>query len=773
MSYKLVLLFPFAVAAALSMAPARAAVFNVDTNVDDVSLASCDDATPHDCSLRGAIVRANGVGGPVTINVPSGTYVLTQSSTCFFLGNGVGGWFSTPALCPNGNLTLVGDGADATIIDANQPPGGTAIAPVMFVATTGTVTIRGIALRKGNFSGGSLIGHGGGINNAGTLVLEDSAVTDSFTSNQGGGIYNQGHLTLLRSLVTRNFAAHEGGGISNTCRFNVCSGGLLEIADSIISENTAGNLAGGIANFFGTVTVSGTTINGNVGAVNGNGGGGIWNALFNTMILTNVTVSGNRSSSGGGILNSGDLYLNNVTITNNTAQWESDPSRGIGGGLYNGGTLVSLQNTIIAGNFAASPSPAGVDCLTAGAAPLTSRGHNLIQDVSACTITGDTTGNIVGQNPKLGVLAQNGGVAPTHALARDSPAIDAGNPATPGSGGAACAVTDQRGLLRPIGPRCDIGAFERSGIFSVAHILPASGGNTGQVSAHIGGGGFVDGATVLLRRAGQSDILGSLTQVDVGGASIATMFNLAHAAPGAWNVVVTNPDSTSKTLSGGFTVKAGVGPSVWVDVMGFIRRHGASTIMILYGNRGDTDAVGVPLSLSVPSGYAWSRFFDITPPPAQPGEARPDWSLFSELVGMPGQPDFLNAPLFLPIVPSGFSGVLRLDFNLPADATDNVMFAAAGDPVVTPATESAFIDQAVAGVQALSAKGFGVTVPASVMSALRQYATTQLHAMAANGQAAFAASLGTAPQIYSLSQLQMDLFFFVVPRIPPVTPSGI
>ena len=48
----------------------------------------------------------------------------------------------------------------------------------------------------------------------------------------------------------------------------------------------------------------------------------------------------------------------------------------------------------------------------------------------------------------------------THALQSGSPAIDAGNPATPGSGGNACEPTDQRGVARPQGAACDIGAFE-------------------------------------------------------------------------------------------------------------------------------------------------------------------------------------------------------------------------------------------------------------------------------------------------------------------------
>lgn len=762
MPYKAGLLFAFTIMAGLAITPARAAVFNVDTTLDDAGLVRCDDATPNDCSLRGAIIRANGLSEPVTVNVPSGTYVLAQSTPCLF---GRGALFGTLALCPTGTLTLIGNGANATIIDANQPPGGIgAIAPAMFVATTATVTIRGITMRKGNFSVGSLIGHGGGINNAGTLVLEDSAVTDNFTSDKGGGIYNQGDLTLLRSLITRNFAAHEGGGISNTCRFDVCDGGLLEIADSVVSQNTAGTLAGGIANFFGMVTVSGTTINGNVGPVNGNGGGGIWNGSFNTMILTNVTVSGNRSASGGGILNSGNLFLNNVTIASNIAQWEADPSRGDGGGLYNGGSMVALQNTIIAGNFAAGPFPAGADCLAGRAAPLTSRGHNLIQDVSGCTITGDTTGNIVGQNPKLGVLAQNGGSAPTHALGDGSPAIDAGDPAMPGDGGAACAVTDQRGVFRPLGTTCDIGAFERGGSFRLANASPATGGNAGQVSVQVAGNGFVNGASVKLSRSGQPDIPGKLVQVDVGGAAMAVTFDLTGSSPGAWNLVVTNPDSTFRTLPAGFTIQPGVGPQLWVDVIGMIRRHGTSFVTLSYGNRGDVDALAVPLSLSLPQGYQASREFAITPPPAQPGEERPDWSLVPPVIAQQSGSSFLQLPLLLPIVPSGFSGILRIELTLPENAQDSFLLAAIGDPRFARSPDPKFIADAAAGAQAYLQQVLGITITPALVAELQQYATSQFQRLVADGESAFATTLGTQPQLYSLAQLQLDLAFFAAPR---------
>ena len=128
-----------------------------------------------------------------------------------------------------------------------------------------------------------------------------------------------------------------------------------------------------------------------------------------------------------------------------------------GGGIFNSAGTVNVKNTIVAGNSASSSGP---DC----SGTPTSQGYNLIGDDTDCSFTPDT-GDLVGTgaspiDPLLDALADNGGPTQTHALDPNSPAIDAGNPATPGSGGNACEATDQRGVARPVGPRCDIGAFE-------------------------------------------------------------------------------------------------------------------------------------------------------------------------------------------------------------------------------------------------------------------------------------------------------------------------
>jgi hypothetical protein len=288
--------------------------------------------------------------------------------------------------------------------------------------------------------------------------------------------------------------------------------------------------------------------------------------------------------------------------------------------------LFTLRNSIIAGNRdALGFAP---DCLALAGGALTSQGYNLIQNTTNCIIGGDTTGNITGQDPQLGLLVDNGGPTKTHALSEGSPAIDAGNPAAPGSGGAACAAIDQRGFLRPFGAICDIGAFERGGAFSLVRVTPNIGGNIGSVAIIVSGNGFGDGATVKLTRAGQPDIIGNPTQGDVGGTALATTLDLTGKSLGSWDVVVVNPDGTSKTLAGGFAIEEGRAPQLWVDVVGStgVRIRRPTRFTVFFGNSGNVDAVAVPLVLTVPANIALNLRFPVTPPPPQAGQVATDWS---------------------------------------------------------------------------------------------------------------------------------------------------
>ena len=163
------------------------------------------------------------------------------------------------------------------------------------------------------------------------------------------------------------------------------------------------------------------------------GGGGIYNH-DGALTLVNATVSGNTASDGcgGGLFNEfGTAVLTYTTVASNTATGE-------GGGIHRLTGAVLVQDTILADN-----SPANCGAL------LASNGHNLD---SGTTCGLDATGDVTATNPLLGLLAEDGGTL-VHPLAYDSPAVDRGM----------CLVgptVDQRGVTRPQGSGCDVGAYE-------------------------------------------------------------------------------------------------------------------------------------------------------------------------------------------------------------------------------------------------------------------------------------------------------------------------
>lgn len=745
-----------------TLSSSHAATFAVDHTDDDPAASACDDAMPKDCSLRGAIIKANASTAASTIVVPAGLYVLSQGADCVFMTTQFGTGFiaNATSLCLSSAITLVGAGAASTIIDANQPPINSVGTPVMFVGSNATVEIRGVTITKGNFTVGSLQGHGGAINNAGILTLVDCVLRENIAID-GGAIYNSNTLTVLRSTISHNSASGDGGGIFNDSR-SVRT--VVAVADSVVTANHASANGGGIMNFQGIVIISGSTISRNAAEMGGGGGiaslGGP--ALPAMVTATNTTVSDNRAGrTGGGMLNLAfsTLLLQNATVVVNRADI-------MPGGVGNtDGSTVEMQNSILARNVVGASGPSDCFGVIPRGSALTSRGYNLIQTTSNCDIIGDTTGNVVALDPNLGVLTDNGGPTPTHALNAGSPAIDAGSPAPAGMRGTACAALDQRGFARPLGAACDIGAFERSGDFSLSTISPSTGGRTASVSALVSGNGFVNGTTIRLTRPEQPDIVGEPLRVDAGGSAIAVTFDLAGRPRGAWDVVAVNPDSESRTLVGGFTIADPEAPKLWVDVTGLVRRPGRpSQLTISYGNRGNVDAVGVPLSLSIPGSSSLSALFHIAPPPPQPGQVRSDWSQVSAVVQTDTLGSFIHVPLLLPLVPAGFTGMLQIQLVLPLDAQDSLLLATIGDPFFSPGLDPQVVTQAVAGVQAYLQRHGGITVPSPVLPTLAQYVRNQLQQVVSDGRSAFLASLGTQPQVYSVAQLHLDAALFGAAR---------
>ncbi|MBW6474165.1 MAG: CIA30 family protein [Anaerolineaceae bacterium] len=282
------------------------------------------------------------------------------------------------------------------------------------------------------------------VNSSASATISHLNVSDGFGWQLAGGILNNGNLTLEHVNVTGNVMATNagdfwqgGGGIYNG------DGATLNLVDSSVSDNQAEWSGGGIYSFFNTTTtIVRSTISGNAAH---DVGGGI--RSLGNMTITNSTISGNTATGwhGGAIfLTDGDAVILNSTIANNIAPDWSSSTIFIGGwGAYV--PTLTLTNTIVTGNH--WYACANFDSTAGG--NFVSRGHNLVQDNSCNPIASD----LIGVDALLGPLADNGGLTLTHALLPGSPAIDAGDDMV-------CPETDQRGVVRPQGPYCDIGSYE-------------------------------------------------------------------------------------------------------------------------------------------------------------------------------------------------------------------------------------------------------------------------------------------------------------------------
>ena len=304
-------------------------------------------------------------------------------------------------------LTIRGAGARSTTIDA-------AGASRVFSLGTGNFILEGITVTGGLASIADVMsgfaGDGGGI-----LVVSASAASS---------------LTLNRVAVTGNVAQLNGGGISAPPESGFAT--KVIVNESTISGNrVSGGLAEGL-------------------------GGGIY--VLGDLAITNSTIAGNSvenpgANSGGGVLagiEPAELEGTSTTLLNTTIAGNSVAAGGIGGGFAINNptagvvTAFNAKNTIVSGNTAGG---AAAEC--SGVVTVTSA-NNLSGD-SSCGFSDG--GSRQGVSPGLGALQNNGGPTDTMALPGGSPAIDAGT-------NDGCPPTDQRGISRPQGPACDIGAFE-------------------------------------------------------------------------------------------------------------------------------------------------------------------------------------------------------------------------------------------------------------------------------------------------------------------------
>lgn len=404
------------------------------------TVVNCNDSGPG--SLRAAVAGASS-GDIIDFSVGCATITLDSE------------------LDLSEDISIIGPGASSLALSGN----GSSTAGTLVVVEPGvTATISDLTIEDGGTYPPT--SNGGGIDNEGTLALDDSVVTGNFGLN-GGGIDNSGTLALSSSSVSDNYAVGIaadqgfGGGIyslsppgspasSATVDDSVVSGnvsygsgggiesdGPLTVTDSTVSENFSyDGTGGGIDVGQYTTSVEDSTISGNT-ELGLAGGGGAY-LFIGYLTLSNSTVADNSApnGSGGGIRNDfGDVTIDNSTVAGNSAQLD-------GGDLYGRppSSASNLQATIVADGGSAG------DC----AGDITDDGYNLDDDgTCGLTATGSLSDSPAGLAPAG--LANNGGPTQTIKLQGLSPAIDH-------VAAAACPATDQRGVARAM--PCSIGAYE-------------------------------------------------------------------------------------------------------------------------------------------------------------------------------------------------------------------------------------------------------------------------------------------------------------------------
>src|SRR5439155_10792 len=240
-------------------------------------------------------------------------------------------------------------------------------------------------------------------------------------AGNGGAIYNSSHAMIVGTTFHGNTALGGRGNFSFTgghAGANGNGGGVYSTGSVALLNCT----------FFHNLALGGDgqTAAGLPLTDGGPGSGGAVYLSGSSMAATNLTFAQNLARGGSGGAAGG------IMASNGAAQ---------GGAIYlSTGAAAIVANTILADSLSAG------NCF----GTLADGGHNFSSD-GTCNFTAGSSLNST--DPKLGPFGNYGGPTATIPLLSGSPAIDAGD-------SAACPAVDQRGIFRPYGAGCDIGAFE-------------------------------------------------------------------------------------------------------------------------------------------------------------------------------------------------------------------------------------------------------------------------------------------------------------------------
>ncbi|CAN5286369.1 hypothetical protein BH09ACT10_BH09ACT10_24260 [soil metagenome] len=356
---------------------------------------------------------------------------------------------------------------------AEEPGGG------VFSMRRATIVRSRLVGNLANDDGGAVYARRGGV------LVVDSILNSNLVDGSGGAIGSTGDIVVVRSRVDGNTTDGDGGAIYAD------EDGDVTVIESSVSGNDADGPGGAIFTLDGEVYVVGSEINGNRaddrgGAISGE----------SDVILINSTIARNEAIAhvAGGVWSRGSADVINSTISNNYAE-------GQGGGILAAGRLTMTFATVVdnvasvAGNAGAGlelrsfgsiigPARAAIDGSQVQAttkncaAPVnTSRGYNLVSDRS-CKLSAPTDQEAV-TTPALGLLGDNGGLGETRIPVAGTPGLnripvmlcDLKGVLDPFKNDhhlagwvdfSRLALRDQRGVVRPQGSACDIGAVERT-----------------------------------------------------------------------------------------------------------------------------------------------------------------------------------------------------------------------------------------------------------------------------------------------------------------------
>jgi hypothetical protein len=321
---------------------------------------------------------------------------------------------------------------------ANGGDGGSAYGGAIY--NLGTVFATNCTFAGNNATGGN--GGAGGANGDGRFA-SFSGGGGKGAVGAGAGLYSLGTSTILNSTFSDNNAtgggsttagqANNGNGLDGRNGGDSLGGGICNLGDNTTTNCTffANNVAGGAAGDGGDGDLYGGD-GGNGGAASG---GGFYNA--GSAVVSFSTFSSGDSSGGAKGLAGEGLFAG-----------ENGSNGGKkGGNVARGGGSLVLMNTIVA--YGASGNN--------GSGSIIDGGHNISSDGS---LNFSANSSLNKTDPKLGSLANNGGLTQTVALQTGSPAINTAD-------NSECPAFDQRGKPRPFGPACDIGAFEFEPTFTI------------------------------------------------------------------------------------------------------------------------------------------------------------------------------------------------------------------------------------------------------------------------------------------------------------------